>query len=76
MEGVSQKVGVASSIANCYIIQLLNIRIVELCAKFKIDPPVWMSDNLPGGDDANKKHLQKYLPRMKHLYPYTTDFEY
>jgi len=74
--GVSQKIGVASSIANCYAIQLLNIRICELCVEEKIDPPIWMSDNLPKGDETNKEYLKKYMPRMRHLYPYTGDFEY
>ncbi len=76
IEGISQKVGVASSMSNCFAIQLLNIRICEMCVAEGIAPAIWMSDNLPGGDDANMSYLKKYIPRMKHLYPYTDGFEY
>ena len=60
---------------NCFVIQLLNIRVCELCVENGIDPPIWMSDNLPGGDEKNMEYLKKYTPRIKHLYPYTDDFE-
>ena len=32
-----------------------------------IEPPLWMSANLPGGDEANRRHEEKYFPRVKHL---------
>ncbi len=67
--GVSQAVGVASSIAACYLIQLLVIRTVEKAAEAGIDPPLWMCANIPGGDKTNEQHIKKYMPRMRHLYP-------
>lgn len=74
--GVTQKVGVASSLATCFAMQLLTMRTCEVAASRGIDPPVWMSDNLPGGDDANLGYLKRFMPRIRHLYPYTEDFSY
>lgn len=72
--GVAQKVGVASSIASCFLVQLLVIRVVEKAVDAGIDPPVWMCSNVPGGDEANDAWLKKYIPRMRHLYPEGTTF--
>lgn len=76
LPGVTQKVGVASTLGNCYAMQLLTIRTCQRAAAEGIDPPVWMSDNLPGGDAANMGYLKRYMPRIRHLYPYTEDFSY
>jgi uncharacterized phosphosugar-binding protein len=67
--GFAQKVGVASSLAGCYLTQLLTIRTVEKAVALGLQPPVWMCANLPGGDRTNDDHLKKYLPRVRHLYP-------
>jgi uncharacterized phosphosugar-binding protein len=72
--GVTQKVGVASTITACFVIQLLVIRVVEVCAERGIDPPLWMCANIPGADEINEKYLKKYIPRMRHLYPETEEF--
>jgi uncharacterized phosphosugar-binding protein len=32
-------------------------------------PPVWTSANIKGGDEANREYVEKYLPRIHHLYP-------
>lgn len=67
--GASQAVGVASTLTSVLIVQLLVIRVVELCAEAGIDAPVWMCANHPGGDETNDRWLKKYIPRMRHLYP-------
>ncbi len=69
VDGFPQKVGVASSLTGCYVIQLLTIRTVEKAVSLGLEPPVWMCANLPGGDQTNEAHLKKYLPRVRHLYP-------
>lgn len=33
-----------------------------------ITPPVVMSANVAGGDEVNKKYIEKYFPRVRHLY--------
>ena len=72
--GATQAVGVASTLTSCLIVQLLVIRVVELCAEAGIDPPVWMCTNIPGGDETNDRWLKKYIPRMRHLYPEGEEF--
>lgn len=69
IEGVEQRVGVASTLVSCFVVQLLNIRTAEKAAEQNIDIPLWMCANLPGGDENNDSLLKKYLPRVKHLYP-------
>jgi uncharacterized phosphosugar-binding protein len=72
--GVSQRVGVASTIASVFVMQLLTIRVVELANQRGIDPPLWICGNLPGGDETNMRLMQKYMPRMRHLYPEGDDY--
>jgi uncharacterized phosphosugar-binding protein len=72
--GVAQRVGVASSIAACFAIQLLNLRVVELASQRGIDVPLWMSANHPGGDETNLRYMRKYMPRVRHLYPEGEDY--
>lgn len=72
--GVEQRVGVASSLASCLIIQMLSIRTVELSAERGIEAPLFMCANIPGGDETNVAHLRKYIPRIRHLYPENEDY--
>jgi uncharacterized phosphosugar-binding protein len=74
IEGLEQRVGVASTLVSCFVVQLLNIRTAEKAAEQKIDIPLWMCANIPGGDEKNDALLKKYIPRVKHLYPEGTTF--
>jgi uncharacterized phosphosugar-binding protein len=40
---------------------------VQAVVERGIDPPLWMSANLPGGDEANKRHFERYGHRVKCL---------
>ncbi|MBI9095247.1 MAG: SIS domain-containing protein [Sphaerochaeta sp.] len=66
-EGLNQKVGPTSTILNSYCLNLLIVATVEKLLAKNIEPPVWMSANLPEGDAANKKWHKKYNERVKHL---------
>ena len=33
----------------------------------RFTPPVWVSANIPGGDEANKKYEEEYYHRIKIL---------
>jgi uncharacterized phosphosugar-binding protein len=33
----------------------------------EVEPPLFMSGNMPGGDEANKNLIEKYIPLVKHL---------
>ena len=66
--GVQQKVGASSTYAVCFAANLVLVKSVELLAAKGIKPPLWTSCNIAGGDEANTEYLEKYLPRIHHLY--------
>jgi uncharacterized phosphosugar-binding protein len=43
------------------------IETVKKLVELGVQPPVWMSANLPGGDEANRRLEEKYIPLIKHL---------
>ena len=67
IDGCEQTVGPTASMCNIYAINLLMIETVKALVKRGIDPPVWKSANLPGGDEANKANEERYMPLIKHL---------
>lgn len=67
--GLPQKVGASSTYAVCFAANLILAKAVEILIEKGIKPPVWTSANIEGGDEANKKYLEKYLPKIHHLYP-------
>lgn len=67
MEGCRQKTGPTSTFCNVFTINLLMIETVKRLLEMGIEPPLWRSANLPGGDEANRLLEEKYFPRIKHL---------
>lgn len=67
IEGAAQKTGPTASLCNIFTINLLMIEVVKQLVDLGIDPPLWVSANLPGGDAANKANEAKYMPRIRHL---------
>ena len=67
VEGCAQAVAPVSTILNSFCLHLLVIATVEKLVKAGIEPPLWMSANLPEGDETNKRWHAKYNPRVKHL---------
>ncbi|NSW89190.1 MAG: SIS domain-containing protein [Firmicutes bacterium] len=63
-----QKVGAISSIAGIYIAQKLVISVVNEFLKKGKKPPVFMSANVPGGDEHNAYYISKYRERIRGLY--------
>lgn len=68
IEGLDLKVASSSTIANCFILNSLTAVVAEKLIQKGVTPPIWKSANVPGGDKANKKYIEKYKPRIKHLY--------
>jgi len=66
-ENFDQKVAPTSTLCNCFTLNLLVIKTVEKILSLGEIPPIWMSANMPGGDQANKKWEKKYAERVKHL---------
>ena len=67
IEGCRQKTGPTSTMCNVFAINLLMIETVKQLVALCVEPPLWMSANLPGGDAANRKLEEKWIPRIKHL---------
>ena len=67
IEGVEQKTGPTASLCNIFTINVLMIEVVRILSEMKADVPLWMSANLPGGDETNKAYELEYMPRIKHL---------
>lgn len=61
-------VGAVSSIICSYIAQSLVLEIINLYIENDIVPPIYMSANLAGGDEHNKKVYEEYKKRVKSLY--------
>lgn len=66
--GIEQKVGAVSSIAGLYIAQRLIIDTVDEFLKKGKTPPIYMSANVPGGDQHNARLVEKYGKRIRGLY--------
>ena len=67
IEGVAQKMGALSTYCNCFCITCLMMKTAERLVELGISPPVWVSANMPGGDEANRKYEEEYFKRVKHL---------
>jgi uncharacterized phosphosugar-binding protein len=66
-EGFPQKIAPTSTIVNCFTLNMLVATTVEKLLEEGIDPPVWVSANMPGGDEANVELDKKYRGRITHL---------
>lgn len=57
-------VGAVSSITAAYIAQLLTIRTAEKLSATGMKPPIYLSANIPGGDEHNAVLKEKYGVRI------------
>ncbi len=60
-------VGAVSTITSAFIAQLLTMRAVELLCERNMNPPVYVSANVPGGYEHNRLLRSTYEGRL-HLY--------
>ncbi len=67
IEGCEQRVSPTSTIVLFFALNCLVAQTVHTLAERRIDPPVWMSANLPGGDEANKRYFERFGHRVKYL---------
>lgn len=68
LEGLREvKIGPSSTIVNAFAINCMVVSAIEAMLEMGLEPPVWMSSNMPGGDEQNMKHIVKYRGRLKHL---------
>lgn len=67
IEGYGQKVGSTSTFCNCFVMNCLSISVVSELVRRGIEPPVFVSANMPGGDEHNRSLEEKYGRLVKHL---------
>lgn len=65
--GCERPVAGISSTIDFYIAHRLEMECVKACVAMDVEPPVWCSANVPGGDEANKALRARYNQRVKFL---------
>lgn len=67
LEGVEERICPISTLATSFCIGMLTLRTVEMLRDRGIRPPLWRSANSPGGEEANRRLIEKYKGRIRHL---------
>ena len=67
IEGFDQPVAAMSTFANAYLLNAIVAETVDLLVRQGVQPPVWMSGNAPGGDEANARLVARFKGRIKKL---------
>lgn len=67
MDGMKQKVAPTSTITGAAIINSLVIQVVEKLLKQQIEPPIFHSANVDGGDAFNKALIEKYKDQIFYM---------
>lgn len=67
VSGAETKMGSLSTAASSFILQTILMEGAEMAGKSGAPVPVYMSGNIEGGAEFNKKLIKSYLPRIKHL---------
>jgi uncharacterized phosphosugar-binding protein len=62
--GFAYKVGAMSTIAGSAVVQAVTVQAAALLAEKGIEPPVWVSANVPNGDEHNNELLERYRPYL------------
>lgn len=65
--GCSARLAPLSTIAHAFIVNALAIETARLLVEQGVEPPVWISSNIPGGDEANLAYYEAYKHRVKCL---------
>ena len=67
IDGLNQKVGPLSSVTGCAIVNALVAEVVEKLVKRGVEPPVFVSANLDGGDERNARLLAENRDRIHYM---------
>jgi uncharacterized phosphosugar-binding protein len=65
--GFPFKVAGISTLVNVFVLNVIVCGVVEKLVQAGVDPPVWVSANAPGGDAWNKRLIERYAGRIRHL---------
>jgi len=67
VEGFPGYVSPTSTITGCAVINAICAETVALYVEAGIEPPVFMSANVDGGDEYNKRIMDKYKAQIKYM---------
>lgn len=67
LEGMTQKIAPTSSVVGCAIVNMMVVRIVEYLLQMGIEPPVFHSANVDGGEAFNQKLFEKYKDQIHYM---------
>jgi uncharacterized phosphosugar-binding protein len=65
LEGLKQPVGAGSGVAGLFIAHAIIVQTIQNLLERGIEPPVFMSGNLDGSDDFNRRFIELYRGRIK-----------
>ena len=65
--GAQTKMGSVSTAASSFILQTVLMEGADIAGKCGAKLPIYMSGNVDGGAEFNKKLIKEYMPRIKHL---------
>jgi uncharacterized phosphosugar-binding protein len=57
--------GPSSTLAGAFLINLVMLRVVEILLERGVEPPLLMSQNLPGADAKNEWLMARYHARVQ-----------
>ncbi|MGA2975481.1 MAG: sugar isomerase domain-containing protein [Spirochaetia bacterium] len=66
-ENVAPRVAPVSTLVLSYTLNLMVIETVRLLKEQGFEPPIWTSGNMPGGQEAGRKLVEKYRSRIRLL---------
>ncbi|MEM3745280.1 MAG: SIS domain-containing protein [Candidatus Bathyarchaeia archaeon] len=67
VKGLSAKIAPVSTIINSFILQSLVISTINRLIEDGVEPKVWVSTHIPGGEEKNKAILAEYFEKIKPL---------
>ncbi len=67
IEGVADKVSPSSTMCSVFIINALVAQVCEDMVAQGLTPEIWISGNVPGGDEANAANIEKYRTRVRYF---------
>jgi uncharacterized phosphosugar-binding protein len=67
IEGLDQKVAPLSTIAHTLIVNSIVAQVAKNLIERGITPPIWVSTSFPDAEKVNRKYINKYFQKIKHL---------
>ena len=66
-EGLEMKAIPASTVLSVYAMNSIFAEAIALMHREGIEAPLYVSGNIPGGREKNRRLIEKYSPRIRHL---------